>query len=287
LVHWIGEDAAPSFLRAVTGADAFVEVSRVKDVAGEILRLEDDELQIRSAVFAHYVVQHLSQPADLAESIYSLVICAAQRKNEPRYRVIMAALMQFARLRELVRHYADRERFIEELYEKLRYHAAVNDEPLFWLQYAILMIERDNLHAADEFLISAYARAVAKPGFRTYQIDTQACRLLLLRETRDVSSPTVQRFEELIDKIELVGNMVGEESHRYYAIRVLEDVPPFVHARRAALTVGEANVLVFWLAKIGETLERLSPEVRAETGSDRILSQVVQARQQLVDTSRS
>jgi hypothetical protein len=287
LVHWIGENAEPAFLRAVTGADAFVEMSRVKEVAGEILRLEDDELQIRSAVFAHYVVQRLASPVDLVDSIYNLVVSAAQRKNERKYRVIMSGLMQFARLRELVRHYTDREQFMQDLYERLRYHVTVNDEPLFWLQYAILMIEMANLQAADEFLTTAYARAAAKPGFRTYQIDTQACRLLLLREARDVSSPTVQRFEELIGRIELVVRMVGEESHRYYAIKVLEEVAPFVHARLAALSVGEANVLVFWLAKIGEALERLSPEVRAETASDRILAEVVRARQQVVGTSRS
>jgi len=68
---------------------------------------------------------------------------------------------------------------LQKIYEKLRYHIVINDEPLFWLQYSILMTEKEDLIAAEEFLHAAYSRASAI-DFRTYQIDTHACRLLLL-----------------------------------------------------------------------------------------------------------
>jgi hypothetical protein len=282
LIHWMGELAEGAFIRAVTEVDAYAEVSRVKEVAGEIVRLDEDELQIRSAVFAEYVVQHFVEGAELARIVYDIVTAAAQRREQPRYRVLMSGLMQFSNLRRLLRDDLQKLDHVEALYEKLRYHALVNAEPLFWLQYAILMIERENLVAAEEFVATAYSRAAAIPSFRTYQIDTVACRLVLMLEAREVASPTVRRFDELVERLQNIVPMIGDESHRYYAIKVLEGVAPFVDARRAAMSTGEKNVLVYWLWKLAEELQRLPADVRAQSGSDQISRELVRAKEQLV-----
>ncbi len=76
--------------------------------------------------------------------------------------------------------------------------------------------------------------------------------------------------------------MLNEESHRYYAIKVLEGIEPFVQARQTALSVSEKNVLVFWFSKLAEALGRLPPDVRAQTASGQILAGVLRAKKQLV-----
>jgi hypothetical protein len=108
------------------------------------------------------------------------------------------------------------------IYERLRHDDRINAEPLFWLQYAIAMAEDRKLPAAQEFIATAYARAADRPGFQTYQIDTQALRILLLMESEAGSGGPVARLPEILEKIELLNSMLSEESHRGYAIRILE-----------------------------------------------------------------
>lgn len=285
LLNYIGEEGDSSFLRTVTGVDAFVEMSRVKEISGEIFRLEDDEIQIRSAIFSEYVIQHLLEARDLLDSVYEIVIFAAIRKKERMYRVIMARLIQFSVLQRLLRYDSEKLHRLQDLYEKLRYHDLVKEEPLFWLQYTILMIERDNLLPAEEFLETAYARAAMAPGFKTFQIDTQALRLLLLLEERETANPTVRRFDQIVEKLELFVSMLNDVSHRYYAIRVVGGIEPFVEARETALTVSEKNVLVFWFSKLAEALELLPLDVRVETASDQILAGLLRAKARLVKGS--
>lgn len=282
LIHWLGERADPTFLRAVTHLDVFLEMAKFRETVGEIFQLENDELQIRSSIFAEYVIRHLAHTDDIVDVAHDIATCAAARKNERPYRVILGGMMQFSNLNRLLTNDPERLQRIQDLYEELRHHMLVNDEPLFWLQYAILMIERENLIAADEFLQTAYVRAAASPGFKTFQIDTQACRLLLLLEARDISGSTVRRFDEIVERLQVILSMLNEQSHRYHAIRVLEGVEPFIQQRRSALTMPERSALVFWISKLIEALDQLPPEVRAETGSNQVLGSLSHAKDYLV-----
>src|SRR5882762_6244265 len=94
----------------------------------------------------------------------------------------MSNLMQYSNLAELFHGEVDAHQLIIRLYERLRYDERVNDEPLFWLQYAIAFTEAKQLLPAELFIKTSYERAAARPGFRTFQIDTQAFRILLLIE---------------------------------------------------------------------------------------------------------
>lgn len=139
------------------------------------------------------------------------------------------------------------------------------------------MAEERNLPLALEFIGTAYKRAAERTGFQTYQIDTQAFRILLLSETKTSSEP-VERLPEIIRKLEAMNSMIGEESHRTYAIRVLEAVYPFIERRRTNLTRSDRVTLIFWLSTLSTTLGQLAPEYRALTGSDSTRSQIEAAK---------
>jgi hypothetical protein len=260
--------ADPSFIRSVTGLDPFKEFMPVKDIADEIFEIGLDDFGIRSSVFAEYVVQYFLEPAEIVDCVVDAALATARRKAERQYRVLMSNLMQYSQLRQMLKGHPNASMLIPQIYERLRYDERINDEPLFWLQYAIAMDDNDNLPAANEFLDTAYARAAVREGFQTYQIDTQAFRILLRIETEGVSGQPVAKFQAIIDKLALLNSMISEESHRLFAIKVLEHIHPFVRVRGTDLTKQEKTVLVYWLATISGTLGQLSANYRAQSGSD-------------------
>lgn len=76
--------------------------------------------------------------------------------------------------------------------------------------------------------------------------------------------------------------MVGDESRRFHAIQVLEGIEPFVSARISVLSIEERNKLTFHLALLLDNLEYLSPDARAQTGSDQIKASILRAKERIV-----
>jgi hypothetical protein len=272
----------PSFIKSVSGIDPFKEFMSIKDVAEELFEIGGDSFQIRSSVFSEYAVEHFLRSDEIIECVVETALAAASRKVDRQFRVLMSSLMQYSNLYDMLRKESDVIALVLGIYERLRYDSRINDEPLFWLQYAIAMVEDSNLELALEFIGTAYERAEERTGFQTYQIDTQAFRILLLSQTQVANGNPVDRLPEIVQRLEAVNSMLGEESHRAYAIKVLEHVHPFVEKRRADLKPGDKTVLTYWLSILSMTLGQLPIEYRALIGSDMIKNQIDRAKNLLL-----
>ncbi len=277
LVKWIGGDLESSFLRAVTGEDPYSLRVNGGATAVDLLQFDDDNVQARSALFSEYLIQHHFATDWITDGVYHLIVEAVRRKRERIYQKILGSLMRFSALDWALRRDPNRHVVLAALYDRLHRDSAVNSEPLFWLQYAILMMEVDKLEVAESFLLTAYSRAEESPGFKTYQIDTQALRYVLRREAQD-SAISVTRFEMLIEKLRLVVPMLTEESHRAHAVQVMKDVEPFVKARVSALSVTQKNELVAELDKALVALACFDIAVQAETASIPVSESIERAK---------
>ena len=274
--------APPGFIRSVTGVDPYHEFRPIKEISDELFDTDAEEFRIRSTVFAEFAVRQFLTISEITDSIVDTALAAASRKTDRAYRVLMSSLLQYSNLLELFDREVNANEVIRHVYERLRYDERINDEPLFWLQYAIAMAEADELQIAEQFIRTSYERAARRTGFRTFQIDTQALRILLLIETKEKTRGPVVRLQQILEKLELINSMLGEESHRTYAIRVLEFVGPFVEKRRHDLSLPEGTALTFWLTKVSETLGSLPLEYRARAGTDSSKVKLDLARQLLL-----
>ncbi len=282
LLRWAGHEVDPGFLRSVTNCDAYAAMARFRAIATEIFRLDDDQVHVRSPIFSEYIIQTHIAAADILDGVYPIIVEAVKRKHQKRYQGILSSLMRFSILNRALVKEPRRIELLIGLYEKLRRDIDVNKEPLFWLQYSILMTAADDLYMAEDLIRTAYARAKDSPGFLTFQIDTFALRLMLLIEQREVSGETVQRFDQIVGKIDEIRQMIGEESRRDHAIQVLMEIEPFVRARLIALSTAERTSLVYHLALIQQELGSLSDIDRARTGADKVSESVGRARQAIV-----
>lgn len=286
LLIWLGQDVDTAFLRTVTHRDPYAEMARFREIAGDVLKLDDDNVQVISAMFSEYLIQSHFTTSDMIECVHLIIIEAAKRKAERRYKAVLSSVMRFSNLRRALckdPHYLSS---LINLFDKLHRDIDVNREPLFWLQYSILMTAADDLTAAEDFLETAYARAAESHGFRTFQIDTFALRLLLLIEqnVQDAKS-AVTRFGQITGKIELVLSMINDESHRTHAVQVLEGIEPFISARVSGLSTDDKNVLLFQFTRLIESLDHLSPEIQGQTGSEQLKQSILRAKKIILSYS--
>jgi hypothetical protein len=273
----------PSFIKTVTGVDPYHEFVSIREISDEIFEIGLDVFKIRSSVFSEYAVLNFLPAREILDCIVEAAFAAAARKSERRYRVLMSNLMQYSNLHHMLRRQPDVTQLIVGAYERLRYDERINDEPLFWLQYAIGMAENGKLAAAQEFIEAAYDRATKRDGFQTYQIDTQAFRIALQFETEASPGSAVSTFPILLEKLELINSMLNEESHRGFAIKVLESIHPFIVRRVADLSVPEKTSLTFWMNTLIDTLGQLSAEYRARSGSDQTRTILENAKRVLLN----
>lgn len=278
LLSNFGITSDPSFIKSVTGVDPYQEFIEIKDVSDELFEITIDTFRIRSAVFSDFAVSNFIPPEEILDCVVEAALAAATRKDERRYRVLMSNLMQYSNISRLLRNSQSANKLIAETYERLRYDQRINDEPLFWLQYAISMVEDENLAAATEFIATAYSRAEGRAGFQTYQIDTQAFRISLLTATRAPAGSPVANLSSLLEQLDLINGMLKEESHRTYAIRVLEGLYPFISNRISDLAVSEKTSLTFWINVLSDTLKELPMDFRARSGSDQTHAILQQAK---------
>lgn len=194
--------------------------------------------------------------------------------------------MRFTILEDVLSRDPNRLTAITELFDRLHRDVDVNKEPLFWLQYSILMTAADNLPAAENFIRTAYARAAASPGFQTFQIDTYALRLLLTIEERVDDEEPVKRFDEILGKIERVRSMVRDQSRRFHAIQVLDAIEPFVSQRLSSFGPSEIESLIYNIDLLRENLDFLPVEEKAATGANQIRAGLLNAKSRLLARRR-
>lgn len=261
LIKLVGLEGGASFLRVVTGKDAFVEINKFKEVASDLFMLSGEDIHAHSALFSDYIIGSLLDPEDVSETLLTIIIESVKRKRERRYQAIMSKMMQISTIKSVLRSSADVDKVAVELFEKLYRDIDVNAEPLFWLQYSILMMDVGDLTTAEQFIGTSYSRAKAVAGFRTFQIDTHALRLYLRIEQKEHSDRNVERIEKILEVLEKVVSMAGEESHRHFVLRVIRDIEPFINKRMRALSISERNALLVQIDRLINTLQMNTDQI--------------------------
>ena len=155
---------------------------------------------------------------------------------------------------------------LRSLYERLRWYDNVNDEPLFWLQFAILELDEGHYGDARKYLEFSYDKAESRPGFLTYQIDTQYLRLLIDMAMHNSGDVFETIFDDFVKYIAVVGGMLAEDSHRSFAFSVLERVPEALSRNQEMLNDGEKLALKASLQTVLDILHHSSADFLAQTG---------------------
>ena len=284
LLKWVGQEADDALIRIVTRSDPYVQIRRYPDVSADIFSFDDDNFGVRSSILSEYLIKQHLTAEDVIDWIYRIVVEAVKRKSERRNRMVLTRLMRFSPLYRAFRNDVRRLDRLTDLFERWRRDDLISKEPLFWLQYAILKTEANDLELAELFIETAYSRAREIPEFRTYQIDTYALRLLLILESRSTDGGPVTRFDRIIDKLEQVRPMIGEVRYRWHAVQVLAELEPFVSLRATSMSNAEQIALTYQMRLLLQQIGLLSDEARDETGAAKVKKKIERSIEAIVDS---
>jgi hypothetical protein len=104
-----------------------------------------------------------------------------------------------------------------------------------------------------------------------------------LRATEQKSGQAIFNINAILEGIERIDEMLGDGSHRSYAVKVLDHLQPFVASRRSDLAAGERTALQFWLLKVTKSLAALPDDFKATSGSESVRKRVEAAAAMFVD----
>lgn len=273
LIKWAGVETDDSYLQELAGCDVYVELRKAEGFANDFLEVHDDKVAMRSALLSEYFIQRIFTPKEILDGCYEITTSSTRRKTDRAHRRLSGELMKFSTLQRFLKFYSDSDNALDQHYVRLSNDKDVNAEPLFWLQYSILMKSSGDIPKARMFLNAGYDRASQIDGFKSFQLDTQALSIYLLEEIGRQNA-VVEGLDDILKSIKTVTNMIADQSHRHYAIEVIGEVPAFIEARRAALTEPEKIALVFELNRASQALAALPVEEQAYTGSEIIRSQI-------------
>lgn len=295
IVKGLGLSLDPNFIRVVTNVDLYAALIKFEEKALDIVTFDLDSFEANSALLSRYLILKIIDPQELVRWIYWLCAEAARRMHEEadlqssrhrHARHALGILLTYSQLQELLGERRDRDELILELFEKARSNLHINAEPLFWLQYSILMQSGDRWDLAESHMATAYLRAADRDGFQTYQLDTHSLGLSLELETQEAAGKVVQRFESIFEKIDKVREMLGDGNHREHALRVLGRIDTFVSRRGFDLSTSEATRLTYLLNLVVSRLESYDVQSKLETGSDKIKDSLSRALRLLVARDR-
>ncbi|MCG7354114.1 hypothetical protein [Roseomonas mucosa] len=255
------------YLQELVGRDVYIELRGAEGISNDLLDVYDDKVRMRSALLSEFLIQRIFPLKDILEGCYQITTASTRRRTDRAHRRLAGELMKFSTLQRFLKFHAESDAALRKHFVRLSNDTAVNDEPLFWLQYSIFMKSSGDIYSARLFLNAGYERAREIDGFKTFQLDTQALSIYLLQEIESQSA-IVEGLEDILDAIKTVTDMIADQSHRHYAIEVIGEIPAFVEMRSMALTQPEKVALVFQLNRASQVLGGLSTDEQVYSGSN-------------------
>lgn len=147
----------------------------------DLIEIKSGKITSHSTVLAQYIISQ-QPPTTILQSMEVMNQHAERIFSADKKHAIRAAFITYSNLNLLILHHA-RNKFINckilEYYYNLSQSRIYDDNPFFWLQYAIASMELPDYPRANSLLQKAYDCANQRSNFDTFQIDTQYARFIL------------------------------------------------------------------------------------------------------------
>jgi len=273
LIKWTGVEIEDDFIQELSGRDVYLELRGAQEIANDLLDVQGDKVGMRSALLSEFLIQRIFSVKAVLDGCYEIATASTRRRSDRAHRRLAGELLKFSTLQRFLKFHPESDVALDRHFVRLSNDKAVNDEPLFWLQYSIFMKNAGDIRKARMFLNTGYDRARQIEGFKTFQLDTQALSIYLSQEIQSQDS-TVEGLEDILSAIGTVTDMIADQSHRHYAIEVIGEIPAFVEIRSSALTQAEKVALVFQLNRVSEVLGELSIDEQVHSGSEIIRGKI-------------
>lgn len=266
------------FIAEVTGEDPYAILSGLGESVFELMAYSMDKVEPHSSVLSEHILKKYIDPKEFVEVIFDLAVEAALRIDEEnnlsserfrRARSLLSVVIRFGFINSIIGQSHSKRTIIGKLYEKCRHHSLIEKEPLFWLQYSIFWQNEPRWDLAESHMTEAYSRGSIRPGFKTFQLDTNYLGLLCDLELSfvKVGQPIV-RFEKLTELVETCRAMIDDGSHRGHVIKSFLKLESMISKRKGDFTDEQCTSFCYDLSLVEKKLAALPTSDKAIWGTE-------------------
>jgi tetratricopeptide (TPR) repeat protein len=145
------------------------------------------QVVLRSSIVAEYLLKNFADASLITSVLTDLTKCADKNASFSRtHKSLFGALLRFGNV-QMVLPIEGRGAAVIRYYESIKNLRGCQNNPLFWLQYAIACLVINALDRAERYFKTAYSLADAQ-NWDTFQIDNHFARFLLVNAIENLNS---------------------------------------------------------------------------------------------------
>jgi hypothetical protein len=247
-------------LADVCGGQVLESAFRRSEAIKELVDFSRGEVSFRSAIAGEYLLKHITNP----KSVVNNLIAILKRLDDPafaapQYFAMFKSLIRYSNMQRLLPH-ATEGRLAMYVYENVKTLKHCEEQPLFWLQYAVACTAQNEFGRADTYFSNAYAYAKKLDWFDTYQIDNHFARFRLRRSIAFAESSEGMQDFRAAKKL-ILAQINRERLHYTYSVASL--IGGFYDAYQTKINATEKREIMKAAEQICEIIDKL-PTSRKE-----------------------
>lgn len=208
-----------------SGAFEDLRASLNKHELGNLVRINEGDLSIRSPALAEFILKRVFNLDTILDVVKRVLTSVHNHFADEDDLVKMAkGLLKFSVYGRIVK--SDRENaIIEKFYDDCRLLSFAADDPLFWVQRSICAMNDKQFDISFRFIDNAYGLARLRTNWDTYQIDNHKARVLLTQSRETGVSADGSRERNAISLLQSVLNRKSDDLyHPLSVMRIYAEI---------------------------------------------------------------
>lgn len=217
-----------------SGAFEELRASLDKHELGNLVRIEEGDLSIRSPALAEFILKRVFNLEIILDVVKRGLTSIHDYFASEEDLVMMAkGLLKFSVYGRIIKSNSENA-IIEKFYDDCRTLSFAAEDPLFWVQRSICTMSNNEFEISFRFIETAYGLARRRAGWDTYQIDNHKARVLLTQSRETGVSEDGSREREAISLLQSV--LAKKSDDLYHPLSVMRIYAEIVDRHAHTLT---------------------------------------------------
>lgn len=225
---------------------------RRSDFRSHLYSIRANSFALNSSLFGSYFLRDLVAPSEVLQVVAAAIQRAVRAgigfkprryEDDGAYHStdFPSSLYVFRNLQLLV----DTTKCAESVawfFEEIRRGTDLEEDPLYWLHYAISRFFAHDTKRAMLYLENAYGVARRTPGFLTFQIDNQYARYLI--DSCAATGDSIEAYDAFVEAHRIIADQAVNASFRHYPFKVAQGYPDVLVFHRHQLNDGQVQFIL-------------------------------------------
>lgn len=197
------------------------------DVVRELFNFQLNEVKVKSSVLAEVLLEKIIDSEIIKDVLVKTFKNFDKHRYDEEYKRVLKTLLSFSNLKRIMNLKGNNkyQGIMVSFFEDIRNCHFSQNNPHYWLQYAILKLDQHDFNVAETFFNNAYSYASKRKDFDAYQIDNHYARYLLVNAIEAVDE---RDFMLVFRKAhEILIEPSHQKDTKYYPFKVAQNYWPF------------------------------------------------------------